>query len=165
MALPRFDKSRDDRAPPETWACAVGPLDAVILEGWCLGVPPQDDAELATPINDLEASRDGDARWRTHVNDRLREDYAEVFSQLDRLIFLQAPDMESVLRWRGKQERKLIAGTSPRQPGIMNEAELEEFVQHFERLSRVAMAQLPETADVTLALDSSHQVRESHYRT
>ena len=165
MALPRFDKSRDDRAPPKTWPRVAGPLDAIILEGWCLGVPPQEDAELATPINDLEASRDGDARWRTHVNSRLRNDYADAFSQLDRLIFLQAPDMESVLRWRGKQERKLIAGTSTRKPGVMNETQLREFVQHFERLSRVAMAELPASSDVTLLLDSSHQVSEIRYRT
>ncbi|MCZ0953168.1 MAG: hypothetical protein OXQ89_11855 [Rhodospirillaceae bacterium] len=165
MALPRFDKSRDDRAPPETWPHVIGPLDAVILEGWCLGVPPQNDGDLVSPINELEANRDGDGRWRTHVNNRLREDYAEVFSQLDRLVFLQAPDMESVLRWRSKQERKLIAGTSAREPGVMNEAQLGEFVQYFERLSRVAMAELPEAADVTLTLDSSHQVREIHYRT
>lgn len=164
MALPRFDKSRDDRAPPETWPQVVGPLDAVILEGWCLGVPPQNDSDLISPINDLEANRDGDGRWRTHVNNRLREDYAEVFSQLDRLVFLQAPDMESVLRWRSKQERKLIAGTSAREPGVMNSSQLQEFVQHFERLSRVAMAELPAMADVTLALDSSHQVSECRYR-
>ena len=164
MVLPRFDKSRDDRAPPQTWPHVVGPLDAVFLEGWCLGVPPQDDSDLESPINDLEARHDSGARWRTHVNNRLREDYAEIFSQLERLIFLQAPDMESVLRWRSKQERKLIAGTSAREPGVMNEPQLQEFVQHFERLSRVAMAQLPAMADVTLILDSSHQVSESHYR-
>ena len=164
IALPRFDKSRDDPSPPATWPRVVGPLDAVILEGWCLGVPPQDDGDLVTPINDLEARRDSGARWRTHVNNRLRGDYAEIFSQLERLIFLQAPDMESVLRWRRKQERKLIAGTSARAPGIMSEPQLREFVQHFERLSRVAMAQLPAMADVTLVLDSSHQVSESHYR-
>ncbi|MYF68895.1 MAG: kinase [Proteobacteria bacterium] len=165
MALPRFDKSRDDRAPPETWPHVIGPLDAVILEGWCLGVPPQNDGDLVSPINELEANRDGDGRWRTHVNNRLREDYAEVFSRLDRLVFLQAPNMESVLRWRNKQERKLIAETSAREPGVMNTSQLQEFVQHFERLSRVAIAELPAFADVTLMLDSSHQVREIHYRT
>lgn len=164
MALPRFDKSRDDRAPLESWPHVVGPLDAVILEGWCLGVPPQDTGDLVTPINDLEARRDGDAHWRTHVNNRLREDYAEIFSKLERLVFLQAPDMDSVLRWRTKQERKLIADTSAREPGVMNERQIREFVQHFERLSRVAMAQLPAMADVTMVLDSSHQVSESHYR-
>ncbi|MDE0004250.1 MAG: hypothetical protein OXQ29_16295 [Rhodospirillaceae bacterium] len=164
MALPRFDKSRDDRAPQESWPHVVGPMDAVILEGWCLGVPPQDDGDLVSPINDLEARRDRGAHWRTHVNNRLREDYAEIFSQLDRLIFLQAPDMASVLRWRSKQERKLIAGTSAREPGVMSEPQLREFVQHFERLSRVAMAKLPAMADVTLVLDSSHQVSKSHYR-
>ena len=164
MALPRFDKSRDDRAPPATWPRVTGPLNAVILEGWCLGVPPQDAAELVTPVNNLEARHDCDARWRTYVNNRLRDEYAEVFSRLDRLIFLQAPDMDSVLRWRTEQERKLAARTSRREPGVMNATELREFIQHCERLSRVATAELPRTADVTLALDPSHQIRESRYR-
>ena len=164
IALPRFDKARDDRAPSATWPRATGPLDAVILEGWCLGVPPQDAGELVTPINDLEARRDSDARWRTHVNNRLRDDYAQIFAQLDRLIFLQAPGMDSVLRWRGEQEQTLAAKTSRQEPGIMNEAQLREFIQHFERLSRVAIARLPATADAIVVLESSHQVRETRYR-
>lgn len=164
MALPRFDKSRDDRAPPDTWPRVAGPLNAIILEGWCLGVPPQDAGELAIPVNDLEARHDSDARWRTHVNDRLHDNYGHVFSQLDRLIFLKTPNMDAVLRWRSEQEGKLVAATSARQPGIMDESQLRAFIQHFERLSRVAIATLPETADVTLVLESSHEVRESLYR-
>ena len=164
IALPRFDKARDDRAPSSTWPVVVGSLDAIILEGWCLGVPPQDAGELATPINDLEARRDSDARWRSYVNIRLGDDYAEVFSLLDRLIFLQAPDMDSVLSWRGQQERKLAANSSTQAPGIMNETQLREFIQHFERISRVALTRLPATADVTVVLESSHQVGEVRYR-
>ncbi len=164
MALPRFDKARDNRAAPETWPRVNGPLDAIILEGWCLGVAPQASAELETPINALEARHDSDVRWRTYVNSRLRDDYADVFSRLDQLVFLQTPDMDSVLRWRSEQESKLIAGTSTLQPGIMSEPQLQAFVQHFERLSRVAIATLPSTADVTLLLDSSHQVREIRFR-
>ena len=164
MALPRFDKSRDDRAPPEAWPRVTGPLNAIILEGWCLGVPPQDAGELTAPVNDLEAQHDRDARWRTYVNNRLGNEYAEVFSRLDRLIFLRTPDMDAVLRWRSEQESKLIANTSAGQPGIMDAPQLREFVQHFERLSRVAIARLPATADVTLVLEASHEVRESLYR-
>lgn len=164
MTLPRFDKSRDDRAPAEAWPPVTGPLNAIILEGWCLGVPPQDAGELVTPVNDLEARHDGDARWRTYVNTRLGDEYAEVFSQLDRLIFLRTPDMNAVLRWRSEQESKLIANTSAGRPGIMDAPQLREFVQHCERLSRAAIARLPATADVTLVLEASHEVRESLYR-
>ncbi len=164
MTLPRFDKSRDDRAPPEAWPRVAGPLNAIILEGWCLGVPPQDAGELTTPVNDMEAHHDRDARWRTYVNNRLGNEYAEVFSRLDRLIFLRTPDMDAVLRWRSEQESKLIANTSAAQPGIMDAPQLREFVQHFERLSRVAIARLPATADVTLVLEASHEVRDSLYR-
>ena len=160
IALPRFDKARDDRAPRASWPRVTGPLNAILLEGWCLAVPPQDDGDLRRPVNDLEASRDGDARWRTYVNNRLRHDYADVFSQVDRLIFLQAPDMDSVLRWRSEQEQKLITGTSTPGPGIMNKKQLKGFVQHFERLSRVAAASLPVTADGVVRLAPSHRVRE-----
>ena len=164
MALPRFDTSRDDRAPTKTWPRVAGPLNAIVLEGWCLGVPPQDAGELVTPVNDLEARYDHDARWRTYVNSRLGDEYAGIFSRLDRLIFLRTPDMDAVLRWRSEQESKLIAKTSAAQPGIMDAPQLREFVQHFERLSRVAIARLPATADVTLELEASHEVRESLYR-
>lgn len=164
IALPRFDKARDDRAPAADWPRAVGALDAIILEGWCLGVPPQDDADLLTPINELEARHDSDARWRTYVNGRLRNDYATVFSQLDRLVFLQAPDMDSVFSWRSEQEQKLAARSSVHEPGVMNKPQLRDFIQHFERLSRVAMDRLPEIADVTVVLDQSHQVREIRSR-
>ncbi len=167
MGLPRFDKARDDRAPTTTWPNVTGPLDAIILEGWCLGVPPQDAHDLAAPINDLETRFDIEGVWRTWVNDRLRDDYARVFSGLDRLIFLQAPDMGAVLRWRTEQEQKLAARTAPGESGksaIMNEPQLREFVQHFERLSRVAMSRLPAMADATLLLDSSHEVRETRFR-
>lgn len=164
LALPRFDKACDDHAAQDSWPTVVGPMDAIFLEGWCLGVPPQKPGDLLEPVNELEAHGDPGAHWRNHVNNRLRDDYAQVFSQLDRLIFLQAPDMEAVLRWRGEQERKLAAGTSPDKPGVMTKAQLRGFVQHFERLTRVALDKLPAIADVTLVLERSHGIRESRYR-
>ena len=176
MTLPRFDKATDDTAPLDSWPVVAGPVDAIILEGWCLGVPPQSPDELVVPINDLEATEDSDARWRQYINACLQGDYARLFSKLDRLVFLQVPDLAAVLRWRTKQEEKLasrLSGDSPGgdqrveemiPPGIMNESGIRTFVQHFERLTRVAIDRLPARADVTLVLDSNHGVSESRYR-
>ena len=163
MALPRFDKARDNPAATDAWPTVAGRLHAIILEGWCLGIPPQPDRELVTPVNELEAQGDPDARWRRYVNSRLENDYARLFSQLDRLIFLKAPDMDAVLRWRTEQERKLAAKASTRKSGVMNEPQLRDFVQHFERLTRVAIDKLPAMADVTLRLDRTHGIRQSCY--
>ena len=164
LALPRFDKAQDDSAATATWPTVVGPLDAIILEGWCLGVPPQQPRELLEPVNDLEACDDSDGRWRSYVNSRLEDDYAQFFSRLDRLILLQAPDMDAVLRWRGEQEKKLAARASPGKPGVMNEAQLRTFAQHFERLTRVAIKKLPAIADVTFVLERTHGIKASRYR-
>ena len=39
--LPRFNKAIDDRCGTEDWQKLIGPIDAVILEGWFVGAPPQ----------------------------------------------------------------------------------------------------------------------------
>ena len=46
VAVPRFNKAIDDRCPREEWPGLVGPVDVIVLEGWCLSIGPQKDAEL-----------------------------------------------------------------------------------------------------------------------
>lgn len=162
LRVPIFDKANDDRVADSEWARIEGPLDAVILEGWCVGTPPQPDSELQQPINGLEAAEDRDGRWRRYVNDCLRERYAPIFAGLDALCYLQIPDVEVVPLWRGEQERKLAARRQGR--GIMADAEIVQFVQYFERLTRAALAALPQTADVVLELARDRTVIASRYR-
>ena len=80
--LPRFDKAADERADSSSWPAVTGPIDLVILEGWCVGSVAETDADLDAPVNELEADEDPDGRWRRYVNERLRTDYAEVFAEL-----------------------------------------------------------------------------------
>ncbi len=160
--VPVFDKAIDDRVATSEWANIDGPLDAVILEGWCVGTPPQPDSELQQPINGLEAAEDRDGRWRSYVNDCLRERYAPIFAGLDALCYLQIPDFGVVTSWRAEQERKLAARRPGR--GIMSDAGIVQFVQYFERLTRVALAALPQTADVVLELARDHSVIATRYR-
>ncbi len=162
LRVPVFDKANDDRVADSEWMRIEGPLDTVILEGWCVGTPPQPDAELRQPINGLEAAEDRDGRWRVYVNDCLREYYAPIFAGLDALCYLQIPDFEVVPLWRTEQERKLAAGRPGR--GIMTDDDIVRFVQYFERLTRVALATLPQTADVVLELARDHTVIASRYR-
>ena len=154
---PRFDKAMDDRLPEADWPRSEAPVALVLLEGWCIGCPPQPQALLEQPVNRLEAEEDGDGRWRRHVNAGLADQYAQLFARLQRLIVLQAPSLAAVRRWRALQERKL----AQREPGrTMDRARLHRFLQHYERLTNWCLAELPKRADYLLRLDERHQVAE-----
>ena len=156
VALPAFDKSVDDRVDPIAWT--GGKPDLILLEGWFVGLAPQEPEELQQPVNSLEADEDRDGAWRGYVNDRLAEYHERLFASLDRLVFLCAPDFESVYRWRGLQEKKLRESTNADGGAIMNEAQLCRFIEHYERLTRHALATLPEQADWMFVLDDSQQI-------
>lgn len=151
IALPRFDKGRDD-CGPDWWL--NGPVQLVLVEGWCVGLPPQSDAALSQPLNRLEADEDGDGRWRRYVNQQLAGPYAQLWQRLNGLIALEIPDFTWVKRWRGEQEQMLRA----RCPGQgMDDVALDRFIAHFERLTRHALSAMPEVADLRLPLGADHQ--------
>ena len=162
--LPRFDKAADDRADETSWPTVPGPVDVVILEGWCVGSAAEPDAGLEVPVNELEADRDADGRWRRYVNERLRTDYAAVFAELDALVVLQAPDFESILRWRIEQEQKLAAATEATAGGVMNPRQVAAFIRYFERITRNNLDVIRSSADIVLELDEYHDCVAAHYR-
>ncbi len=164
LSMPRFDKASDDRANKETWPAITGPIDVIILEGWCIGCRPQSDDELLQAVNSLERDEDPSGEWRRYVNDQLNESYADLFAQLDALIFLRAPSMGAVYRWRLEQEEKLAANTVDGAAGIMDSEQVARFVQYFERLTRESLVSLPDYADIVLELDDSHDCVRSYYQ-
>lgn len=156
LALPRFDKGRDSRLPPSRWRRVRKAPALVILEGWCIGVPPQAPAALRAPVNALERAQDADGRWRRHVQDCLRRDYLPAWRLLDRLVLLAAPSFDVVARWRDQAERPLRAQGAPK---AMSPRAIRRFIAHYERLTRHALRVLPELADVTVTLDARRRVR------
>lgn len=161
IAIPGFDKGSDERMPERQWRRCRAPVDIVLFEGWCVATAPQSEAELINPINELEASEDPGGIWRRAVNRALSEQYGELFKNIDRLIFLQAPDFESIHQWRTKQEQQTFSGQVERG---MNDEEIKYFIQHFERLTRAALNQLPEIADVTVELNEKQNPVRCVYR-
>lgn len=154
--VPRFDKGRDTRVVPSRWRRVTRPPALVVLEGWCIGVPPQEARSLRRPLNALEREDDRDGRWRRAVNGDLAGDYARLWRRLDRLVLLQAPSFAVVERWRDEQERALRARGAPR---ALDRAALHRFLMHYERLSRHALRTLPPRADIRLVLDGRRRVR------
>jgi len=164
VLVPRFDKSTDDRFAESEWTEVSDPVDLIIFEGWCVGSESVSDEELLTAINDLEASEDRNGTWRRYVNEQLKENYPPLFEMLDALVFLSAPDFDCVLRWRTEQEEKLAAGASARETRVMTQAQIERFIQHYERITRQNLVSLATTADVRLELGQDHQVVSAHYK-
>ena len=150
--LPAFDKRTDRRLPRAAWA-HTGRMDLVVFEGWCLGALAQDDAALRAPLNALERDEDHDGRWRRYCNAALAKNYPAVWQRIDRLLFLQPPGFDVVPGWRWEQECAL-ARANPSAPG-RSRAQLDRFVQHFERISRELLRTLPARADAIATLDAT----------
>lgn len=154
--VPRFDKGRDARIAPSRWRRVTEPPRLVLLEGWCVGLPPQPLAALRRPLNALERKQDPTCAWRAWVNARLAHDYAATWRRLDRLVLLQAPNHAVVARWREEQEHALRRRAAPR---AMDRAGVSRFLMHTERLGRHALRVLPALADLRLLLDADRRVR------
>lgn len=152
VALPRFDKAADDRFPPVEWQQINAPIDVLLFEGWCVGLPPQDETALITPVNALESLEDADGCWRRAVNAALASDYAALFVWIDFTIVLQVDTMASIGAWRTQQESQLAKP-------LLSGAAMTRFLQHYERLTRHALEVMPGRADALFHVSSDHDVR------
>ncbi|MFZ8927942.1 MAG: hypothetical protein ACO2YY_01930 [Pseudohongiellaceae bacterium] len=155
VAVPRFNKAIDDRYPEQDWPQLSGPVDVIVLEGWCLSIGPQNEAELEEGINALEQNEDADGAWRRYVNAAIRNDYLDFYGMVDYLVMLKAPGFDKVYEWRQNQEDKLAAAQSDAAGAynrIMSPEELQRFIQHYERVTRHGLQTLPEKADVVFQL-------------
>jgi D-glycerate 3-kinase len=149
--LPRFDKTSDDRAPEAAWPRFRGRPQAILFDGWCLGALPDDLG--AAPINVLEALEDADGRWRAQINRDLTERYQPFYALFDAIIYLRAPNWEIVRKWRGEQERETLGRALTGE----EEAALDRFVMHYERITRSMLAGR-HMASVVVHLDEARNV-------
>ena len=157
IEIPSFDKASDDRLPREAWQKINTPADLVLFEGWFVGAPPMDDRSLKRPINKLETTEDKDESWRTFVSKKLKQDYQNIFDQIDILIFLRAPSFKQVFDWRGLQEKKLRRKVNNSED-VMDDIQLIRFIQHYERLTRHCLKTLPNKANIVYGLNHEHRI-------
>ena len=162
-AIPRFDKSRDDRAPRKDWDVFRGRPAFILFEGWCVGAKPQPETALRKPVNRLERDCDPQGIWRQYVNDQLAGPYRQLFSPIDLLLFMKAPSFGCVYKWRGLQEKKLRRAKGEGR-AEMDRRELETFIMHYERLTRWMLKEMPGRADILLPLAPDQHVRAVEIR-
>jgi D-glycerate 3-kinase len=134
----------------------------ILFEGWCIGAQAQSDHALALPINQLERDDDPDGRWRRYANEALAGDYQRLFARIDLLLLLAAPSFEVVARWRTEQEdalrAKLRAEGLAEGSGLMTADQIARFVQHYERITRHILDEMPGRADLVVNLDAQRRM-------
>ena len=172
IRIPIFDKSTDERCPVDMWHEWNGGADIIFVDGWCIGAIPEPTEALEEPVNELEREEDQEGVWRQYVNKRLAGDYQTLFDELDLLVMLKVPSMQSVYDWRAAQEQKLQERAAvlyddrpPSDPlRIMDETQIFRFIAHYERLTRWMLESLPERADVTFELNENHKIAEIRFK-
>jgi len=163
VLLPRFDKATDNPYPKKSWPAVSAPVDIVIMEGWCWGVPHQRNASLVQPINDLEREKDPQGIWRRNVNTFLLQDYEPLYHFMNYCIMLKAPSFACVYQWRLEQEQKLarqIQFEAGHQSDIhiMSKIQIKRFIQYFQRLTEYALKVMPERCDEVYCLDKQRNI-------
>ena len=162
VPVPAFDKALDDRTEMVHWRQVSAPVQLILLEGWCVGLSPQQDRELEAPINPREAEQDPSMIWRGEVNRQLATEYADLFGKLDALLLLQAPSFDAVFDWRWQQEQRLsqqFQQDHPDKPDpTMSRSEVAEFILHYQRLTEHGLRTLPDRADFVWELATDRSV-------
>ena len=93
------------------------------------------------------------------MNEALAGPYQALFGAIGFQLLFMAPSFDVVLDWRLEQERKLrarLAATGD--AGGLGDDAVAAFVQHFERLTRHILAEMPARADVIVRLGRDRRV-------
>ena len=164
LSIPRFNKATDNPFPESEWLVVKKPVDIVLMEGWCWGIRAQSDDQVAIPVNGLEELEDIDASWRTYVNKTLKEEYEPLYDYMHYWVMLKAPGFNTVHDWRCEQEHKLKAkltaekADTDKLAGLMSDAEILRFIQHYQRLTEHGLETLAVDCDRVFHLDEQRQI-------
>ena len=130
------------------WRQESAPVGLILLEGWCIGIPPQPDEALVQPINETEANKDADRVWRTEVNRQLEGDYADYLLSLTPCCYSKRPVSTRYLTGGGSRSNNFLGSFSEIIPAskdpTMTQSEVADFVLHYQRLTEHGMATLPD---------------------
>ena len=131
---PHFDKKSDDVAPESDWRHFSGRPDAIIVEGWLIGVASDASAPNQPPINAVE-DKDSDGVWREYQEDALATSYSDLWDKAASFFHLDAPDFGAILAWRIQQEEE-TQGVGGGELSQERQDWVKSFILYYERLTR-----------------------------
>ena len=165
LQMPKFDKALDDRCSKSLWHNIKTKPDVIIFEGWCVGARAQSSNQLKKPTNSLEKVYDQGTKWRTHVNNQLKNKYKTLFNQLDGLLYLKAKNFNLLREWRLKQERKLRLSTKNKKNlKIMSSRDVVNFMQTYQRITQQMFKDAVKSSSIIMDLNSKHQIQKIKFR-
>jgi D-glycerate 3-kinase len=165
LEIPKFNKAIDDRCSKTLWYKLKSKPDIVIFEGWCVGARAQKNSQLKKPINSLEKVYDQSAKWRSYVNNQLKNKYKILFKQLDGLLYLKAKNFNLLKNWRLKQERKLwIQTKNKKNLKIMSSGDVVNFMQTYQRITQQMFKDAIKSSSVIMNLNSNHQIENIKFK-
>jgi D-glycerate 3-kinase len=94
--------------------------------------------------------------WRIKINNELKNNYKKIFSLIDKLIFLEVPSFNYVLKWRKLQEIKLKALTRGKK--IMSNDQIKNFIMYYERITKNMLQVLRSKAHIVIKIDKKHRL-------
>jgi D-glycerate 3-kinase len=152
LRLPVFDKSIDDRAPKSKWRSLGIVPRIIIVEGWCIGVTPQNQADMALPANETERIQDAEGRWRSAMLEAWQHMYNVLHKRLNQVWYIQVPDWNFVIDWRWQQEQELA------HRNLKSRSEVEVFLSCFERVVTHMQDSYSKWADLVMEVDHNHDI-------
>ena len=165
LKLPTFNKAIDDRYKKKYWYNLNDKPDVIIFEGWCVGAKSEKNNSLKKTINSMEKAKDQKQIWRKYVNQQLKSEYKNLYSQLNCLIYLKAKNFSLLQKWRLKQERKLWLNSKRNSNlKIMNKEDVINFMQTYQRITQNMFRYMPKYASIIFNLNSNHQIKSAQYK-
>jgi len=165
LKIPTFNKAIDNRSPKILWYKIKSKPDVIIFEGWCVGARAQTATQLKKSINSLEKVHDQSNKWRTYVNNHLKNKYKILFNQLDGLLYLKAKNFNLLKEWRLKQERKLLIQTKNKKNlKIMSSGDIINFMQTYQRITQQMFKDALKSSSIIMSLNSNHQIEKIKFK-
>ena len=158
IITPTFNKLKDDISKKTK---VFNKADILILEGWCCGAKPIENKFLKINLNKVEKELDKDFKWRKYYNSKLKNEYQQIFKTFDRIIYLQPPSFQSVLKWRYAQEKNNAKKTKTK--NFMDKNTTKNFILYYEKLTKWMIKNMPDKADMLIKVDKAQKIKKIIY--
>ena len=158
IITPTFNKLKDDISKKTK---VFNKADVLILEGWCCGAKPIENKFLYKNLNKIERDLDQNFKWRKYYNSKLKHEYQQIFKTFDRIIYLQPPSFNFVLKWRYAQEKNNAKKAKTK--NFMDKNTTKNFILYYEKLTKWMIKNMPDKADMLIKIDKAQKIKKIMY--